>query len=214
MRHCTRRTVLALIIHLAVAAPCAAYEVVEDVVDLVATDSQFIAVVQGRRYFRTDRLRGEVIQWQGSRGEIGAFLTNERMLAVTTTSGQWNVDDLKIKEKRATPDVLLAAHLLIMLTGERIVAFGTHTDGFFQTRMPIGEAVVASAAKGRVAAAVTASQAFGYSTYRRGAARIRFRLQERFVSLKAAYDSMTLQTSQRLITLDAGDAVWRYIELQ
>ena len=213
MRRCTQ-TALVLIVHLAMAATAMAYEVVEDVVELVATDTQLIAVVDGRRYFRTDYLSGEVVRWQGAKGEIGAFLTNERLLAVTITSGQWNTEDLKIREKRTPPDVLIAAQILIMLTDERIVAFGTHTDGFFQTRLPIGETVVARAANGRVAAAATPSQAFGYSTYRRGAARIRFRLQERFVSLKAAYDSVTLQTSQRLITLEAGDGVWRYIELQ
>ena len=99
----------------------------------------------------------EKILWQGAKGEVGAFLTNERLLAVSIRSGQWNIRYLKIIEKKEPPDMLIAAHLVIMLTGERIVTFGTHTGGFVQTRLPIGESVVAKEAEGRVAAVVTPS---------------------------------------------------------
>ncbi|WP_372679551.1 hypothetical protein [Desulfosarcina sp.] len=191
-----------------------AYEEVEDLVDIFSTDSAFIAVVDGKRNFSEAKTSSETILWQGAKGEIGAFLTNERLLAVSTRSGQWNVIALKANEKKEPPDMLIAAHLLLMLTGERIVAFGTHTGGFFQTRMPIGEPVVAKSAEGRVAAVVTPARAFGFSTFRRGAAEIRFKLKETVVSAKATYTKITLQTSQRLITLKAEDAVWRQFDLK
>ncbi|MBR9986417.1 MAG: hypothetical protein KFF68_10945 [Desulfosarcina sp.] len=191
-----------------------AFEEVEDLVDIFATDSNFIAVVDGKRNFSESKSSDERILWQGAKGEIGAFLTNERLLAVSVRSGQWNVRSLKIIEKKEPPDILLAAHLLIMLTGERIVTFGTHTGGFVQTRLPIGESIVAKKAEGRVAAIVTPSRAFGFSSYRRGVAEIRFQLKETVVSLKTTYNKITLRTSQRLITLNAENAVWQQFDLK
>ena len=191
-----------------------AYEEVEDLVDIFATDGAFIAVVDGKRNFSKAKGSSETILWQGAKGEIGAFLTNERLLAVSTRSGQWNLRPLKINEKKEPPDMLLAAHLLIMLTGERIVAFGTHTGGFVQTRLPLGESIVAKEAEGRVAAVVTPARAFGFSSYRRGVAEIRFQLKEDVISLKTTYNKITLRTSLRLITLKAEDAVWRQFDLK
>ncbi len=190
-----------------------AYEEVEDLVNIFSTDSRFIAVVDGRRNFEENQRAAEAIQWQGAKGEVGAFLTTERLLAVSVRSGQWNTRYLKINEKKTPPRMLLAAHLVVMLTDERIVGFGTQTGGFFQERLPIGESIIASEAEGRVAAVVTPDRAYGLSAYRRGAAEIRFRIQERFESVKTTYNTITLRTSQRLITLAAGDAVWRDIDL-
>lgn len=191
-----------------------AYEEVEDLVDIFSTDSAFIAVVDGRRNFSEDHRSNEKLLWQGAKGEVGAFLTSQRLLAVSVKSGQWNTQFLKINEKKVTPDVLIGAHLLIMLTAERIVTFGTDTGGFFQTRLPIGEAVVAKAAEGRVAAVVTPARAFGFSSYRRGVAEIRFQIKERLESLKTTYNKITLRTSRRLISLKAEDAVWREFDLE
>ncbi|MEE4112038.1 MAG: hypothetical protein V2I40_04435, partial [Desulfobacteraceae bacterium] len=83
------------LVTLFVRAPWAmAYEEVEDLVDIFATDSAFIAVVDGKRNFSEAKGSSEMVLWQGAKGEIGAFLTNERLLAVSTRSGQWNVRSL------------------------------------------------------------------------------------------------------------------------
>jgi hypothetical protein len=190
-----------------------AYEEVEDLVDIFTTDSAFIAVVDGSRKFSEDFRSREKILWQGAKGEVGAFLTSDRLLAVSVKSGQWNTRYLKINEKKVVPEMLIASHLVVMLTGERIVGFGTDTGGFFQAPLPIGESVVAKAAEGRVAAVVTPSRAFGLSSYRRSAAEIRFQIKESVESLKTTYNKITLRTSQRLITLKAEDAVWRHFDL-
>jgi hypothetical protein len=191
-----------------------AYEEVEDLVDIVATGGYFTALVDGQRNFSEARRSNEKILWQGAKGEVGAFLTNERLLAVSVRSGQWNTRYLKIKEKKGLPEVLISAHLVVMLTAERIVGFGTHTGGFIQTRMPLGEPVVDRAAEGRVAVVITPTRAFGFSTYRRGIAEVRFRRQETMVSLKATYNLIRLRTSQRLITLKSEEAVWRQFDLK
>ena len=87
---------------------------------------------------------------RGHRGEIGAFLTNERLLAVSITSGQWNTRNLKIAEKQSVPEMLIAAHIMVMLTNARVVTFGSHTNGFFQTPLaPWGSPRCAKAAEGR-----------------------------------------------------------------
>ena len=80
-----------------------AYEEVEDLVDIFATDSAFIAVVDGRRNFSEAKGSSETVLWQGAKGEIGAFLTNQRLLAVSVRSGQWNTRALKIIEKKEPP---------------------------------------------------------------------------------------------------------------
>jgi hypothetical protein len=66
------------------------YEEAGDLVDIFATDSAFVAVVNGRRNFREDRHANEKRLWQGAKVEIGAFLTHARLLAVSIKSGQWN----------------------------------------------------------------------------------------------------------------------------
>jgi hypothetical protein len=190
-----------------------AYEEVEDLVDIFATEDRFIAVVDSRRNFSEPFRTRETILWQGARGEVGAFLTSKRLLAVSVNSGQWNSQFLKIKEKNSTPHMLLGAHLVVMLSGERIVGFGTRTGGFFQKRMPIGESIVESDIRGRVAAVITPKRAFALSANRRGVAEIRFRIPERFESIKTTYNKLTLRTSQRLLTFAADKAVWREIEL-
>lgn len=190
-----------------------AYEEVEDLVDILATDDAFIAVVDGRRKFLENRRSGETIAWQGAKGEVGAFLTNDRILGISLRSGQWNTRFLKINEKKVAPQMLLAKHLVVMFSDERILGFGTHTGGFFQERLPLGEPVIASAAEGRVAAVISADRAFGLSTFRRGAAEIRFQIREQFKSVRTTYNKISLRTSLRLITFTAEDAVWRDIDL-
>ena len=109
---------------LAATGGTAAYEEVEDLVDIYTTDNNFIAVVDSRRVFNETIRARETIQWQGAQGEVGAFLTNERLLAVSIRSGQWNTKYLKIKEKKQRPQMLLGAQLVVMLTDDRIVGFG------------------------------------------------------------------------------------------
>lgn len=192
-----------------------AYEEVEDLVEIFVTDSQFTAVVDGGRNFSESIRSGENVLWQGAQGEIGAILTSQRLLAVSITSGGWNTIDLKPREKQRAPEMLLAAHLIIMMTDERIVSFGTYTNGFFQTRLPIGESVLASQAEGRMAVAVTPSRAYGFSAYRRGAAEIRLKLQEEIVSIKTTYNKITLQTSKdRALILEAKSAQWQKVDLK
>jgi hypothetical protein len=191
-----------------------AYEEVEDLVDIVATDRTFNAVIDGRRSFTEDRRPGETIAWQGAKGEVGAYLTNLRLLAVSVTSGKWRTQHLKVNEKRQEPRILLGKHLLVMVSRERFVGFGTATGGFFEVRRPIGEQVLVEEIGGRVAALITPSRAFGFSSNRMGAAEIRFRRDEKFESIKTTYNKITLRTSERLITLESRDAAWRAFELK
>lgn len=210
-----RKSLVLVIVALIIGTPWVmAYEEVDDLVDIFATDRAFIAVIDGRRNFSNPIRQGETVQWEGAVGEVGAFLTSQRLLAVSVTSGQWNAQFLKINEKKGSPQMLLGAHLVVMLTDERIVGFGTHTGGFFQTRLPIGESITVSEAEGRVATAITPTRAFALSASRRGVAEIRFRIRETLQSIKTTYNKVTLRTSQRLITFEAADAVWRDFELK
>jgi hypothetical protein len=204
----------AMIVLVMLPTGAASYEEVEDRVEIFSIDDRFVALINGRSHFSENYRSGEEVLWQGAKGEVGVFLTNERLLAVSVKSGRWNTLYLKINEKKKTPEMLFAAHLVIMLTDERIVAFGTDTGGFFHTRLPIDESVIEKAAEGRVAAAVTRNRAYGFSSYRRGAAEIRFRRQETIVSLKTTYNKVTLQTTERLIALEAEDAVWHQFDLK
>lgn len=208
------KTGAVLIILTVMITQAVAYEEVEDLIDIFATDNKFVAVVAGRRQVSDNRRLSENILWEGARGEIGAFLTSERLLAVSVNSGKWNIRFLKINEKKKTPEMLIGAHLVLMLTDERVLAFGSHTDGFFQTRLPLGESILAKEAEGRVAAVITRSRAFGFSSFRRGEAEIRLRQRESVISLNATYNKITLRTTQRLITLEATDAVWREFDLK
>ena len=208
-----RRKLPLIIAMLVIPVAAGGYEEVEDLVEIFVIDRDLVAIVDGRSRFVEAMRSDEKVLWQGAKGEIGAFLTTDRLLAVSITSGQWNSRYLKISEKKSGLDMLLAAHLVLMLSDERVLAFGTHTGGFFQVRLPVGEAVLAKAAKGRVAAVATASFAYGFSTYRRGVSEFRFRRDETLVSLKATYNKITMQTSDRVVSLDAEDAVWRTFEL-
>jgi hypothetical protein len=213
MRILPKRQLAIIVALLMIPTGISAYEEVEDLVEIFATDGQFVAIVDGRRRFSENSRSNEHVLWQGAQGEIGAFLTNERLLAVSITSGQWNTRNLKIDEKQNVPEMLIAAHIVVMLTNARVVTFGSHTNGFFQTPLPLGESAVTKAAEGRVAAVVTPTRAFGFSSYRRGVSEFRFRRQETLISLKTTYNKITMQTSDRLVSLDAKDAAWREFEL-
>lgn len=213
MQYCLKLLIGFLVVLPLLATETMGYEEVEDLADIFTTDDAFIAVVNSRRNFSDTIRPREAIQWQGAKGEVGAFLTNERLLAVSITSEQWNAQALKIIEKKATPRMLLGAHLVVMVSDERIVGFGTRTDGFLQVRIPIGESVMVSDVEGRVATVITPNRAFALSARRRGVAEIRFRIGERFESIKTTNNKITLRTSARLITFAAADAVWRDFEL-
>ncbi|MBR9985835.1 MAG: hypothetical protein KFF68_07995, partial [Desulfosarcina sp.] len=91
MRVRRKRYLLCVVVLFMMTPWALAYEEVEDLVDIFATDSNFIAVVDGKRIFSEYQSSDERILWQGANGDIGAFLTNERLLAVSVRSGQWNV---------------------------------------------------------------------------------------------------------------------------
>jgi hypothetical protein len=196
------------------ASSAMAYEEVEDLVYIAATDRTFNAVVGGRRNCTENRHPYETINWQGAKGEVGAYLTNRRLLAVSAKSGRWRTKSLKVNEKKKEPRILLGKHLLVMLSSERFVGFGAATGGFFDVRRPIGEKVVLAEIGGRVAALITPSRAYGFSSRRTGAAEIRFSRTEHFESIKTTYNKITLQTSERLLTLESRDATWREFELK
>ena len=71
---------------------------IEDLIDIAESDGKIIAVIEGRKTITYNLKPSEKLLWSGSRGYLGAFLTDRHFFVTSTKSSSWRRLPLRIAE--------------------------------------------------------------------------------------------------------------------
>ena len=204
------RKTLTLLIGLSVlvsAVRSHAAEEVEDLIDVFESNDRIVGVIEGRRTISVDLRPKETVLWSGSKGHLGAYLTSDRFLAISTSSRAWQELPLRSGESGKAVGSI-SSHIALVVTEDRAVGFDAASNRFIETRFPIRDELVAAEAEEHVAVVVTSSRAFGLAAETSAFTEIRLRVGETIEAIKITASKATVRTSDRLLTFEATGATW------
>jgi len=162
----------------------------------------------------TERLRlEEKVLWQGSRGQVGAVLTDQRILAVGTGSGSWQEVEVQRNEK-LPEQALLGDRLLMVITNRRVIGFGGEPGNLSEQALGLSEEVIAKRVGENVAVLVTNRRALGLSPFQGGFVAQKLWLKEIVESVSAIANLATLRSDRRLLIFRASTLSWEERRLE
>jgi hypothetical protein len=156
--------------------------------------------------------RGERVMWHATRGAVAVVLTDQRILAVATSSGSWQAERFRAGERRPLTG-LLGDRVALVVTNKRAIGFDGGSGNLIQEGLGPRESVLLSRAAENVAVVVTERRALGISPFVGGFFPVDLRLSERIEDLSAAANLVTLTTSHRLLTFRANTGTWEERQL-
>ncbi len=185
-----------------------AEEEIEDLIDIVESENKIIAIIKGIKKNSFDLRANEKVLWSGSRGYLGAFLTNLNFFVISTTSNSWRALPLKKSEfeQRAAS---ISSYIALLVTNDRIISFNAKSNRFIETRLPIHDELLEAEAGKYVAVVITSSRVFGLTLGTSTFNEIRLRNKETFESINITESKAVVRTSDRLLTFEAKGSTWR-----
>jgi len=204
------RSILSILIFLLIfASTISSYaeEYIEDLIDIAESKRKIIAIIEGKKTITFDLRPNEKVQWSGSNGYLGAFLTNLHFFVISTTSNAWRVLPLKLSESE-NGVASLSPHIALLVTGDRAIGFDAASNRFIENQLPIHDELLAAKAEKYVAVVITSSRAFGLATETMAFTEIRLRIKETIESIKITASKATVRTSDRLLTFEATGSTW------
>ena len=191
-----------------VSAICSyAEEEIEDLVDIFESNGKIIAIIEGKKTFTSNLRSKEKVLWSDSNGYLGAFLTNERFLIISTSSGGWQILSLRSDESKGVAS--LSPYIALLVAGDRAIVFNEASNRFFETRLRTQDELLAAKVDRYVAVVVTSGRAFGLTTKTSAFTEIHFRVGETVEEIKTTSSKVTIRTSDRLLTFEASGSRWR-----
>lgn len=194
---------------------CSAHAAVDEepLVDLVVTADQVVAFVGGKQAAAYGLRYDESVVWKEARGKLGAVLTTNHFIVISTSMRSWQVLPLRIGEaENAKPE--LSAFMALLVTGERAVGFDAGTPGFIQERILPREAFAAMAVDKYVAIVVTSTRALGLSPMASAFQPVSLRLKEIMTDISVSDTKAVVQTGERVLTFTASPAAWHEYRLK
>ena len=156
----------------------------------------------------TERLRlDERVLWQGSRGQVGAVLTDQRILAVGVGSSSWQGVEVQ-REEMPPEQALLGDRLLMVVTNRRVIGFAGEPGNLSEQALGLAEEVLARRVGENVAVLVTDRRALGLSSFQGGFAERKLQLKERVESVSAAANLATLRSDRRILIFRSPTRSW------
>lgn len=149
----------------------------------------------------------ERVSWYGSRGSVGAVLTDERILVVGVGSASWQVVEFQ-KGEAAPAEALLGDRLGMVVTNRRALGFGGEPVVVSDLALGIREVVLAQRVGENVAVLVTDRRALGLSPLRAGFAEIKLWLSETVQSVSAVANLATLRSDRRILIFRSSTRTW------
>jgi hypothetical protein len=208
MLRCRKTLIILILLYFLASTICAyAEEEIEDLVDITESNSKIIAVIEGRKTITFDIRPKEKVLWSGSKGYLGAFLTNDRFFVISTSSDTWQVLPLKLDESEKGV-VSLSPYIALLVTGDRAIGFDAESNRFVETDLPIHDKLLAAKAEKYVAVVITSSRAFGLAAKTMTFTEIHLRVRETIEAIKMTSSKATILTSDRLLTFDATGSTW------
>jgi hypothetical protein len=189
-----------------------AEEEIEDLIYIAKSKNKIIAIIEGSKNISFALEANEKVHWRGSKGHLGAFLTDRKFYVISTSSSAWQMLPLKIDESENSV-ASLSPYIALLVTGDRAVSFYASSNRFIETQLPIHDELLATDIEKHVAVVVTSSRAFGIAAEASAFAEIHFRVRETIGQIKLTSSKVTIQTSDRLLTFDAARSTWNEYKL-
>ncbi len=185
-----------------------AEEVIEDLVDIAESKSKVIAIIEGKRTIPVNLRQSEKVLWSGSRGNLGAFLTDSRFFVISTTSSAWQVLRLKLDEPEKAI-ASLSPFMALLVTGDRAIGYSASTDRFIETRLPLHDELITAETGRYVAVVITSSRVFGLGAESSSFTEVRLRIKETVEDVKVTFSKVTVRTSDRLLSFAVNSSTWK-----
>ena len=185
-----------------------AEEEIEDLIDIAESKSKIIAIIEGTKTVTFDLRPGEKVLWSGSRGHLGAFLTDRHFFVISTSLDAWQQLPLRLDES-GKGIASLSPYIALLVTGDRAVGFDASSNRFVEVQLPLNDELLAAEAERYVAVVITSSRAFGLAAETSTFKEISLRKNEALETLKLTYNKVTVRTSDRLLTFDSAGTNWK-----
>ena len=184
-----------------------AEEEIEDLIDIAESKGKIIAIIEGRKTVTFNLRPNEKVLWSGSKGYLGAFLTDQHFFVISTLLNAWQALPLRLDElgKRVAS---LSPYIALLVTGDRAIGFDAASNRFIETQLPIHDELLAAEAEKYVAVVITSSRAFGLAAETSAFSEICLRIRETVEAIKVTSSKATVRTSDRLLTFEAKGSKW------
>lgn len=128
--------ILTLLVVFASTHPLRGEDYIEDLINIEEIDGKVIAIRSGRKPVSFNLRSKEDVLWSGAEGYLGAVLTKNRFLVVSTSSTVWQ--ELSLRSDEAPQSVVsLSPNLALLVTRERAIIFDRLANGFIESRLPV-----------------------------------------------------------------------------
>jgi len=185
-----------------------AEEEIEDLIDIVESKSKIIAIIEGRKTVTFDLRPNEKVLWSGSKGDLGAFLTDRHFFVISTSLNSWQALPLRLDES-GKGVASLSPYIALLVTRDRAIGFDATSNRFIETQLPIHDELLAAEAERYVAVVITSSRAFGLAAESSAFTEINLRMRETIEAIKLTYSKATVRTSDRLLTFETSGSTWK-----
>jgi len=183
-------------------------EEIEDLIDIAESKGKIIAIIEGRKTITFDLRPNENVLWSGSRGYLGAFLTDQHFFVISTSLNAWQALPLRLDESR-NGIMSLSPFIALLATRDRAIGFDATSNRFIETQLPIHDELLVAEAERYVAVVITSSRAFGLAAESSAFTEINLRVNESMEEIKLTYSKATVRTSDRLLTFEASGSPWK-----
>ena len=185
-----------------------AEEEIEDLIDIAESKGKIIAIIEGRKTITFDLRPDEKVLWSGSRGYLGAFLTDQHFFVISTSLNAWRALPLRLDES-GKGVASLSPNIALLVTKDRAIGFDATSNRFIETLLPMQDELLAAEVERYVAVVITSSRAFGLAAESSAFTEINLRMSESIEEIKLTYSKATVRTSDRLLTFEASGLPWK-----
>jgi hypothetical protein len=185
-----------------------AEEEIEDLIDIAESKGKIIAIIEGRKTITIDLRPNEKVLWSGSKGYLGAFLTDLHFFVISISLDAWQALPLRLDES-GKGVASLSPYIALLVTRDRAVGFDATSNRFIETQLPIHDELLAAEAEKYVAVVITSSRAFGLAAESSAFTEIHLRVGETLEAIKLTSSKATVRTSDRLLTFEASGSPWK-----
>ena len=185
-----------------------AEEEIEDLIDIAESKGKIIAIIEGRKTITFDLRPDEKVLWSGSRGYLGAFLTDQHFFVISTSLSAWRALPLRLDES-GKGVASLSPYIALLVTKNRAVGFDATSNRFVETLLPIHDELLAAEVERYVAVVITSSRAFGLAAESSAFTQIILGIRETIEDIKLTSSKATVRTSDRLLTFETSGSTWK-----
>lgn len=171
---------------------------IRDAIEIRVNGDDIVAFLAGAPPQQIELSPGETVRSVQTGRQVGAVVTSDRMLAISTETLEWHSLSLEPGETVAGNNA--AAYIALVVTSERGVVFDPALDRFEEFDIPLGEDIIDRVVLADVAVFATSDRTVGYRSAAGDFREVSFSTGELFRGLKIlAAGLVSVVTSDRAL---------------